>query len=78
MFFFKKGKILFSRTQLRKVTYIITVTFMMEMQCAVSKSFSKTYIFPAYRMKKFTRTAVKFVQNNTGTSTMNFLATLFV
>jgi len=34
------------------------VTFMMEMHCAVSKSFSKTHIIPAYRLTKFSRTAV--------------------
>ena len=28
------------------------------MHCAVSKSFSKTYIIPAYRLTNFTRTPV--------------------
>lgn len=54
------------------------VTFLLEMHCAVSKSFSKTDIIAAYRLTKFTRTSVKFLQCNTGTGTTNFLATLFM
>jgi hypothetical protein len=50
----------------------------MAMLCAISKSFSKTDIIPAYRLTKLTGTAVKFLQCNRGTGTTNFLVALFM